>query len=225
MARPVWVPISIVPSWFSSHQSPRIRRTGSMPSKSCPGPKETNAPAPISPTTSPVKVASQPTRPSSRSSRKHSATSSASLSIVMASRSRPDVHGPAAVTAARSGAGSSPPIDRGEQGAVTDQVRIAADGRGEVAVAGRLEAGVTQIAVVVVGLLEGPQDQPRQSPPAPSPAWPSTGSTSWEASPASSAACCWLNAPLGTGGVGTPSEASWSIIRCTEAPSGRSCTR
>ena len=104
---PLFVPWRIVPCSLSSHQSPRIRRTGSSPSK--PSPKETNAPAPITPTTSPSNSRScaRPSSASSRSRTKQRATSSASRSMVIASRSRALVHSPTSGSRVRSG-GSSP---------------------------------------------------------------------------------------------------------------------
>ena len=49
--------------------------------------------------------------------------------------------------------------DRGQQRAVADQVRVAADRRGEVAVARRAQPGVPDVLRGVVGLLERAQDQ------------------------------------------------------------------
>ena len=56
---------------------------------------------------------------------------------------------------------------RRQQRAVADQVGVAPDRRGEVAVAGQLQAGVPAVALVVVGLLERAQDQAGQGAPAP----------------------------------------------------------
>ena len=53
--------------------------------------------------------------------------------------------------------------DRRQQRSVADQVRVAADRRGEVAVAGELQARVPEVARVVVGLLQRPQHEPVQS--------------------------------------------------------------
>ncbi len=107
IAPPLRVPTSIVACSLSSHQSSWRRRTGNRPSYSRRSPKATNAPAPISPTISPSKAPSRsPDANSSRSSRKHRATSSASRSIVIASRSRLEVHGPAPATHEASGPGS-----------------------------------------------------------------------------------------------------------------------
>ena len=61
-----------------------------------------------------------------------------------------------------SGAGS--PATADSSAAVADQVRVAADRRGEVAVARRRQAGVAEVAVVVVGLLERAQHQAGQRP-------------------------------------------------------------
>ena len=49
--------------------------------------------------------------------------------------------------------------------------------------------------------------------------------TSSDASDTTSAAWVADRWPSGTGGVGTPSDASCSISRSTAADSGRSCTR
>ena len=108
-ARPASSPCSL-----SSHQSPRIRRTGSIPSN-C-GRRRTrrtrrrrSGRRPRPRTT----ALRSPPANSSRSSRKQRATSSASRSIVIASRSRAEVHGPAAATHDASGAGS--PAHRRQQ--------------------------------------------------------------------------------------------------------------
>ena len=90
--------------------------------------------------------------------------SSAPRSIVIASRSRPEHHGPA-VRDPR-GIGREPTAgDRGQQRPVADQVGVSADRRGEMAVARRLEPGVTEVARVVVGLLQSPQHEARQPSP------------------------------------------------------------
>src|ERR1019366_5076083 len=47
---------------------------------------------------------------------------------------------------------------------MTDQVWVAANRRGEMAVARRLQASVAKVARVVVGLLERSQDEARQCP-------------------------------------------------------------
>ena len=166
IAPPLRVPTSIVACSLSSHQSSRSRRTGRRPSYWSPSPKATNAPAPISPTISSSKAPSRsPDSNSSRSSRKQRATSSASRSIVIASRSRLEVHGAALATHEASGVGS--PAIALEQRPMADEVRVASDRRGEMAVVGQRQPRVAAVARVVVGLLERPQHQAGQCAAAP----------------------------------------------------------
>src|SRR5215207_898242 len=105
IAFPDCAPTSITSSGSRSHQSPRSRRTGSRPS--WPSPNATNAPAPITPITSPGHAVSQPRWNSSDSSRNERATSSALRSIDAASRSRSEHHSPAS-SIREAGGGSSP---------------------------------------------------------------------------------------------------------------------
>ncbi len=81
---------------------------------------------------------------SSRSSRNAAHTRSARRSIFIASRSRSEHHGPASRTSEGSGASSPAPTTR-EQRAVCDQVRVAADRRGEMRVSRAAEPGVAEV--------------------------------------------------------------------------------
>ncbi len=73
-------------------------------------PKATNAPAEISPVISPANACSGSPRRSSRSSAKQRATSSASRSMIIASRSRSEVHAPSSTSSPARGAVSPAPI-------------------------------------------------------------------------------------------------------------------
>ena len=59
----------------------------------------------------------------------------------------------------RSGSGSSPCAELAQERAVDDEVGVAADRRGEVRVRGAREAGVAEVARVVVRLLQRAQDE------------------------------------------------------------------
>ena len=186
-----------------------------------------NAPAAISPTTSPANVCSQPPSYSTCSRAKQRATSSASRSIFIAARSRSEVHSASSPSPAARGA-RSPATDGGEQRAVAHEIGVAADRRGEVAVVRRPEAGMAAVLRRVGGLLEGAQDQRGQRR-----ATPARGSTR--------TAHVRLDAPgdlphqLGrlrrrhvlrqAAASGPSSEDSWSTRRFTRSGSGRSCTR
>ena len=158
-------PTSTVPSSLSSHQSPRSRRTGSIPSYCSPlaeGDERAGADQPDHLALEHARSRSPPPN-SSRSSRKQRATSSASRSIIIASRSRVEVHGPGRGHPATRRAPARP-ATADSSAAVADQVRIAPDRRGEVAVARRLQPGVAEVARVVVGLLERAQHEAGQRP-------------------------------------------------------------
>ena len=133
--------------------------------------------------------------------------SSASRSIVIASRSRSEVHSPSSPSSPARGA-RSPPPSADEQRAVADEVGVAADRRGEVAVARRAQAGVAEVARRVVGLLERAQDERAEREPA-APGAPhvsarrSLRDRRRRARPPATGTCC-----SGSGGVGTSSEAS-----------------
>ena len=72
---------------------------------------------------------------------------------------------------------------------------------------------MTEVARVVVRLLQRPQHEPVSARRA-APAVRGTHcATSCDASPTTSAACWGVMRQRGTGGVGTPSDASWSISR------------
>ena len=90
-----------------------------------------------------------------------------------------------------------------------NQVGVAPDRRGEVAVALALEPGVAEVARRVVGLLERPQHQRGERGRALALAAPDLRATIWLTSPTSSPAC-WGDICSGTGGVGTSSVASLS---------------
>ena len=139
----VFVPRRIVPCSLSSHQSPRRRRTGSSPSK--PSPNATNAPAPITPTTSPSNSRSSPLL--EQPLLEHEAARDVVGVALDRSSPRaraPSVHSPASIEP-RAVVRLLPRPDRAEQRAVADDVGVAADRRGEVAVARRAEAGVADV--------------------------------------------------------------------------------
>ena len=126
-------------------------------------------------------------------------------------------------TSARSGS-SSPAPSADEQGPVGDEVRIAADRRGEVRVGGAAEPGVAEVAVAVVGLLQRAQhercirlaavaaplrllrDEPARL-------------------DRQLAGLGWARAARGSGGVGTSSAASCSTRSSIRCGSGCSWTR
>ena len=117
------------------------------------------------------------------------------------------VHAASASSSARGATSSSPSAPSSARW--HDEVGVAADGRGEVAVARAAQAGVADVARRVGGLLERAQhERGQRRPPAPRGAHV-RGARARLASAASSAACCGLMCS-GTGGVGTPSEASRS---------------
>ena len=100
---------------------------------------------------------------------------------------------PASRTVAALGLVLAPPSVR-EQRAVGDQVRVAADRRGEVRVRGAAEPGVAEVAVAVVGLLQRARARARYTRRAPWPRRSASRATSRLASPASSPA--WLGDEL-----------------------------
>ena len=83
-----------------------------------------------------------------------------------------------------------PAADGGQQRAVADEVRVAADRRREVAVARRAQAGVAEVLRRVARLLERAQHERRRGRARPCPVRRTCSSTSREISPTSSAACC-----------------------------------
>ena len=144
-----------------------------MPSNCSRSPKATNAPAPISPTISPVE---------------HRVAIAGLEQLALEQEAAGDVVGVALDRhrLALAGRGPRPGVrhprglrrrlagDRRQQPAVADQVRVAPDRRGEVAVARRRQPGVAEVARVVVGLLERAQHQAGQRPAAaPGPRAPS----------------------------------------------------
>ena len=82
-----------------------------------------------------------------------------------ASRSRSEHHWPSSPTA-DGGDARLARADRRQQRAVADEVRVAADRRGEMAVARRAQPGVAEVARRVVGLLERAQDERAERAPA-----------------------------------------------------------
>ncbi len=78
--------------------------------------------------------------------------------MTIASRSRSEVHAPSSTSSPARGARLAA-ADGGQQRAVADDVGVAADGRGEVAVGGRVQAGVAEVLGRVVGLLERAQHE------------------------------------------------------------------
>ena len=112
---------------------------------------------PISPMISPSKTCSQPSSNRRASSSQARQSSSARYSIPAASRSRTEQC--SASSASSSGSGSSAAPQLVQQRAVHDEIRVAPDRRGEVAVRAAREAGVAEVARVVAGLLERAQDE------------------------------------------------------------------
>ena len=110
-----------------------------------------------------------------------------------------------------------------QQRAVADEVRVAPDGRGEVAVAAGVQPRVAEVLRRVVGLLERAQQQRAEGRGAVAGAR-DVALDRREISPISSAAC-EEDMGSGIGGVGTSSEASWSTRRSIRSGSGRSWTR
>ena len=117
--------------------------------------------------------------------------SSARYSISAASRSRAEVC--SASSARSSGTGSSPDAELAQQRAVDDEVGVAADRRGEVAVRGAREARVAEVPRVVARLLERAQHERRERLAARGPTARRTRSTRCEISPASCAAACGVS--------------------------------
>ena len=157
---------SAVPSSLRLHQ-PRSRRTGRKPSKRS-SPNWTKAPFSIRPTTSPPKLGGSrgSASASTRWRRNDRQTSSASRSICIASRSADELITPASSSSWAAVAGLVDPEPL-EQRAVGDDVRVAPDRRGEVAIAGARQAGVADVPRRVVGLLQRAQHQHADgSPPA-----------------------------------------------------------
>ena len=108
--------------------------------------------------------------------------------------------------------------------AVHDEVRVAADRRGEVAVRRAREAGVAEVARVVARLLERAQHERRERLPAAAGLRARTRRSaprSRRRAPPPAAA----TARPGAGGVGTPRSASFASRSSIDCGSGRSCTR
>ena len=155
---------------------------------------------------------------SSASSRKQRAIASPRRSIVIASRSRIEHHSPAASMSEARG-GLLARADRRQQRAVADQVGVAADRRGEVAVARRAQAGVADVLGRVVRLLERAQHERRERRAAVAAAARPRGRRGAR-SRRSRRPPAAASSGSGSGGVGTSSEASWSTRRSTRAGLG-----
>ena len=134
--------------------------------------------------------AARPSRASSSTSSSSQARqmSSARYSICAASRSRAEVC--SASSGRSSGDGIVAEAELAEQRAVDDEVGVAADRRGEVAVRRAREAGVAEVPWVVARLLERAQDERRERLARRGPTWRRTSATRAEISPASAAADC-----------------------------------
>ena len=127
------------------------------------GAKATKAPAEISPTTSPANCCSQPCpyrQPLEVEARRHVVGVALDHHrLALALRAPHAQLGELAATRRR-----LPPADRREQRTMADEVRIATDRRGEVAVALRVKPRVAEVARGVVGLLERAQHERVQRP-------------------------------------------------------------
>ena len=152
---PTAAPTSIVSSSLSSHQSPRRRRTGSMPSKRAEGDERARADdARHLALELGVPAALEQLGLEQEAARDGVAAPLDRHRVALAHRAPLarglHVRGPRRVLAG---------ADRGQQRAVADQVRVAADRRGEVAVARRAQPGVADVLRGVVRLLERAQDE------------------------------------------------------------------
>src|SRR5438876_7387608 len=119
----------------------------------------------MTPMISPSKGSSQPRSYSSASSSHARQMSSARYSTSAAARSRSDV---CSASSPRSGGTGSPgQVQLAQQRAMDDEVGVAADRRGEMAVGGARETGVAEVARVVAGLLQRPEYERREGLPPP----------------------------------------------------------
>ena len=111
-----------------------------------------------------------------------------------------------------------------QQRAVDDEVRVAADRRGEVAVRGAREPGVAEVPRVVARLLQRAQDERRERLSAAARLLDVLGDAARDLARELRPRAAARAAP-GAGGVGTPRSASFASRCSTACGSGRSCTR